>query len=55
MIWRWIWDLLDIYLFPDNPFISNLASVALWIIVLLIDDGKLWELEAEPHKSKNTK
>lgn len=55
MIWRWIWDLLDMYLFPGNPFMSNLVSITLWIIILLVDDGKLWELEAEPHKSKNIK
>lgn len=55
MIWRGVWDFLDIYLFPDDPFMSNLISIALWIIILLVDDGKLWELEAEPHKTKNIK
>ena len=52
MIWRGIWELLDMYLFPSNPIVSNLVSITLWIIILLVDDGKLWELEVEPHKSK---
>lgn len=52
MIWRWIWELLDMYLFPGNPLISNLISIALWIIILLVDDGRLWELEVETHKTK---
>jgi len=53
MIWRWVWDLLEIYVFPDNPLASNLICVVIWIIILLIDDWKLWELEEEPHRNKN--
>jgi len=52
MIWRWVWDLLEIYVFPNSPLISNLICVMIWIIVLLLDDGKLWELEEEKHKTE---
>lgn len=53
MIWRGVWDLLEIYIFPDSPFISNIVCVVLWIGILLIDDWKLWELQEEnAHKWK---
>ena len=44
MVWRWVWDLLDIYVFPNNPLLSNVICIVLWIGVLLIDDWKLDEL-----------
>lgn len=49
MIWRGVWDLLEIYIFPDSPFISNTLCVILWIGILLLDDWKLWELKEEDH------
>ncbi len=53
MIWRWIWDLLDMYIFPSYPLLSNLACIGIWIVILLVDDGKLWELkEEDPHKER---
>ena len=55
MIWRGLWNLLDMYFFPNKPFFSNLICVVLWVFMLLIDDWKLWELGAEPHKSKDEK
>ena len=45
MVWRWVWDLLDIYIFPNNPLISNLICIIVWLAILLIDDGKLEELQ----------
>ena len=54
MIWKWIWDLLDLYIFPNHPLLSNLVCISIGILVLLIDDGKLWELQEENrHKEKN--
>ena len=44
MVWRWFWDLLDMYVFPDNPLLSDLLCITLWIGILLIDDWKLSEL-----------
>lgn len=56
MIWKWIRDLLDMYVFPDRPLISNLVCIGIGVGILLIDDGKLWELQEEdPHKERNTK
>lgn len=47
MVWCGIANLLDEYFFPNKPFIGNLICIALWLIILLLDDGKLWELEWE--------
>ena len=44
MVWRWIWDLLDMYVFPNTPLLSDLLCIVLWIAILLIDDWKLNEL-----------
>ena len=53
MIWRWVWELLDIYIIPNNPLVSNIICIIIWIIILLLDDWRLWELEEEPHRNKN--
>jgi len=56
MIWKWIRDLLDMYIFPNYPLLSNLICIGIGVAVLLVDDGKLWELQEEdPHKEKNMK
>ena len=55
MIWRWVWDLLDMYVFPNHPLISNVICILFGIWVLLMDDGKLWELEEDPHRERYTK
>lgn len=56
MIWRWIWDLLDMYIFPNHPLFSNLICIAIGVIVLLVDDGNLWELKTEdPHRENISK
>lgn len=55
MIWRGVWDLLDIYLFPNNRLLSCIICIIIWVWVLLLDDGKLWELEEEAHKEKTIK
>jgi len=44
MVWKWIWDLLEIYVFPENPLLSNLICLGIWMVILLIDDWKLEEL-----------
>lgn len=50
MVWRWIWDLLDYYVFPNNPLLSDIICIVLWIAVLLIDDWKLGELADDSPK-----
>ena len=37
-LWRGSWHLLDIYLFPDDPVLSNGISVILGIVLLLVAD-----------------
>ena len=51
LVWRWIWDLLDYYVFPNNPLLSDVLCIMLWIAVLLIDDGKLGELADDSPKA----
>ena len=53
MIRRGVWDLLEIYVLPENQLVSNITCIIVWIIVLLWDDWRLWELEEEPHRNKN--
>jgi len=47
MIWRWTWWLLDMFVFPNNPFLSYLVSVLLWVFLLFIDNEELDELESK--------
>jgi Fuseless len=37
LIWRGVWGLLDTYLFPDSPTLSNIVSAALGIVILYLD------------------
>ena len=55
MIWRWLWNLLDIYLLPNKPFLSNLICIVIWVVILLIDDWMLLELIEKPYKLKDKK
>lgn len=45
MVWKGVWDLLEIYVFPENPLLSNVLCAVLWMAILLIDDWKLEELQ----------
>ncbi len=45
MVWKGIWDLLEIYVFPNNPLVSNILCAVVWFAILLIDDWKLEELK----------
>ena len=47
MLRKWVQDLLTIILFPNHPIISCIICIAIWMIILLIDDGKIDEL-SEP-------
>ena len=47
MIWCGVANLIETYFFPSNPLIGNSICIAVWLIILLLDDGKLWELEWE--------
>lgn len=34
--WRGVWGLMDLYLFPDDRFLSTWVSVAIGSIILMI-------------------
>jgi hypothetical protein len=38
MIWRGVWDLLEMYVLPENQLVSNITCIIIGIIVLLWDD-----------------
>lgn len=44
LIWRGMWNFLDLYLFPGNEFLSNIVSIIIGIILLFIFDS---EVESE--------
>lgn len=44
MIWKAVWDLCDMFIFPNNIILSDIVCLVVWIVVLLLDDGKLCEL-----------
>lgn len=44
MIWRWIRNLLDLYIFPNCQRLSCIICLVLWILILIADDGKIDEL-----------
>ena len=44
MVWRGVWDLCDMFLFPENPVLSNVISILVGIIILYIDDRRIDEL-----------
>lgn len=44
MIWRGMWQLMDMYLFPGQPLLSSITSVVIGITILLLDDFLLNEL-----------
>lgn len=35
-VWRGIWGLLDLYLFPDNPTLSFIISILIGLFILII-------------------
>ncbi|MDD4135637.1 MAG: hypothetical protein PHN66_01035 [Candidatus Shapirobacteria bacterium] len=45
LIWRGVWGILDIYLFPNYPIASYLSSILIGFLFVWIDDRKLDELE----------
>jgi F0F1-type ATP synthase assembly protein I len=50
MIWRWVWWLLDKFLFPGYEVLSYLIGMLMGIFLLFVDDERLDELW---DKSKN--
>ncbi len=45
MLWRGVWGLLDIYLFPGSPTLSHLVTIALGVLLLYLDDFSMENLK----------
>lgn len=50
LVWRGVWSLLDFYLFPNNPVLSNLVGLILGLAILFFDDFLLKELSGDKDK-----
>ena len=48
-------NLIETYFFPNKPLIGNSICIAVWLFILLLDDGRLWELEWEWEMKEETK
>jgi len=44
LVWRGLWGLIDIYLFPNNAFLSHGLSLIIGLAILYANDRKLSEL-----------
>lgn len=43
-VWRGVWGLSDIYLFPNNEFMSYVISIVIGIVILYLHNKNLKEL-----------
>ncbi len=43
-VWRGVWNLLDLYLFPGHPLLTNLVSISVGLLILYLPDKDLKEL-----------
>jgi hypothetical protein len=55
LIWRWIWELVDIYIFPHNRVLSLIIGLIIWIFLLFIDNEKLDELDEKIRNEEKIK
>lgn len=44
MLWRGVWGLMDLYLFPAQPWVSYIVGGAIGLLLLFLDDFKLTEI-----------
>ncbi len=44
MVWRGLWNLMDTYLFPGSPILSNIISIILGLFLLYLPDEDIKEL-----------
>lgn len=45
MVWRGVWGLSDVYLFPGDYLLSHLASLLIGFAIVYFNDFSLSELE----------
>jgi hypothetical protein len=41
MVWRGMWNLLDVYFFPQHKVISDIICIAVGLALLYLPDGEL--------------
>ena len=44
MIWRSIWELCDLFIFPNNKILSYIVCFVIGLAMLYCDDGRTDEL-----------
>jgi RsiW-degrading membrane proteinase PrsW (M82 family) len=44
LVWRGVWDLVDMYLFPEHPVWSALISFFIGLVILYLPDQDIKEL-----------
>jgi len=44
MLWRGVWGLMDLYLFPNQPWLSYTIGGVIGLLLLFLDDFKLTEI-----------
>ncbi len=44
LVWRGVWVLVDMYLFPDKLLLSSVLGIVIGILILMKDDNLLKEL-----------
>jgi dolichyl-phosphate-mannose--protein O-mannosyl transferase len=54
LIWRGVWDLIDIFVLPMDTFFGNLVIILVGIVLLFVFDSEVEE-EEETNKTKKHK
>lgn len=44
MVWRGVWNFMDMYVFPGHPELSNAVSIITGLVLLYLPDGNIDEL-----------
>lgn len=44
LIWRGMWNIMDMYMFPDKPVLSNILGILFGFLLLYLPDEDLKEL-----------
>lgn len=44
MVWRGVWDLLDMYFLPGNPILSNVICIVIGVFLLYLPDQSIEDL-----------
>lgn len=41
MIWRGIWNFLDLYFLPNHFNLSNTLTIVIWLLIIVLNDYDL--------------